>query len=120
MEAHTLGSTPSKSRTLKSDKRKPSRFRRSLARLKAFEREWSVAGPAVFVVIAATLLIYNHVQQKVPDLTFWLGLALIGTVFFWILEDNHRRAVVDSVTGLANRLQLRNDLRDLLDSPSEE
>jgi two-component system, cell cycle response regulator len=120
MEAHTLGSSPRKRRTLRSDVRPPSRLRRVWARVKAFEREWSVAGPAVFVLVAATLLIYNHVQQKVPDLTFWLGLALIGTVFFWILEDNHRRAVVDPVTGLANRLQLRNDLRDLLESPGKE
>ena len=120
MEAHTLGGSPRKSRTLKSDARKPSRFRRALARLRAFEREWRIAGPAVFVVIAATLLIYNHVQQKVPDLTFWLGLGLIGTVFAWIVEDNHRRAVVDAVTGLANRLQLRNDLRVLLDSPNDQ
>ena len=119
MEAHTLGRSPRKSRSLRSGAAKPSRLRRAWARIVAFEREWSVAGPAVFVVIAATLLIYNHMQQKVPDLTFWLGLGLIGTVFFWIIEDNHRRAVVDAVTGLANRLQLRNDLKELLSSSDE-
>jgi two-component system cell cycle response regulator len=120
MEAHTLGSTPRKSQSLRSDVRAPSRLRRAWARIRAFEREWSVAGPAVFVVIAAALLIYNHVQQKVPELAFWLGLALIGAVFAWLLEDNHHRAVVDAVTGLANRLQLRRDLRDLFSSGDQE
>jgi two-component system cell cycle response regulator len=88
--------------------------------IREFEREWSAAGPAVFVVIAATLLVYNHASQKVPDLTFWLGLGLIGSVFGWLLEDNHRRAVVDGVTGLANRLQLRRDLRDLVSSGDQQ
>ena len=120
MEAQTLGSTPRKSRTLRSDRRKPSRLRRAWAGIREFEREWSAAGPAVFVVIAATLLIYNHASQKVPDLTFWLALGLIGSVFGWLLEDNHRRAVLDEVTGLANRLQLRRDLRDLVSSGDQQ
>lgn len=100
--------------------RTPSRLRRTWTRLRAFEREWSVAGPAVFVVIAAALLIYNHASQRVPELAFWLGLALIGSVFAWLLEDNHHRAVVDAVTGLANRLQLRRDLRDLASSGDQQ
>ena len=120
MEAHTLGSPPRKSRSLRSEVRTPSRLSRVWARIRAFEREWSVAGPAVFVVIAAALLIYNHVQQRVPELAFWLGLALIGSVFAWLLEDNHHRAVVDRVTGLANRLQLRRDLRELVSSGDQE
>ena len=120
MEAQTLGSTPRKSRTLRSDRRKPSRLRRAWAGIREFEREWSAAGPAVFVVIAATLLIYNHASQRVPDLTFWLALGLIGSVFGWLLEDNHRRAVLDEVTGLANRLQLRRDLRDLVSSGDQQ
>ena len=70
MEAQPIGKTPRERnrRTLRSDRRKPSRLRRAWAGIREFEREWSAAGPAVFVVIAATLLIYNHVQ-RVTDLT---------------------------------------------------
>ena len=87
--------------------------------LRAFEREWSIAGPAVFVALAAALLIYNHVQKQVTDITFWLGLALLGAVFAWLVENNHRRARQDAVTGLPNRLKLHSDLREMLKSPSE-
>jgi two-component system, cell cycle response regulator len=85
----------------------------------ALEKEWSIAGPTVFVVIAAVLLIYNHVQEQVTDLAFWLGLALLASVFTWIVQNNHRRARLDSVTGLANRLQLHADLRQLLASSAD-
>jgi two-component system, cell cycle response regulator len=94
-------------------------MRRIWAWLRALEREWSVAGPAVFVALAATLLIYNHVQKQVTDLTFWLGLALLGSVFAWMVQNNHHRARIDAVTGLPNLLQLTGDLRELLNSPRE-
>ncbi len=104
---------------MRADAPRPSWIRRSWARARAFEREWSIAGPAVFVALAAALLIYNHVQKQVTDITFWLGLALLGAVFAWLVENNHRRARQDAVTGLPNRLKLHSDLREMLKSPSE-
>jgi GGDEF domain-containing protein len=78
-----------------------------------------VAGPTVFGLIAAALIIYNHVQDRVTDLAFWLGLALIASVFSWMIQNNHRRARIDAMTGLANRLRLQADLRQLLASSAE-
>ena len=111
MEAQALGSAP---RRAYGSRRLPSRARRAWARIREFEREWSIAGPAVFVGIAAGLLIYNHVEQRVTEITFWLGLALLGAVFTWLLENNHSRARRDAVTGLGNRLQLNTDLGEPL------
>jgi two-component system cell cycle response regulator len=84
-----------------------------------FERQSSAAGPTVFAVIAGVLLIYNHVQQQVTDLVFWLGLALIGSVFTWMLQNNRRQSRMDAVTGLANRLQLREDLAEMEPSSND-
>jgi two-component system cell cycle response regulator len=120
MEAHTLGRAARRAhRPVRAGSRDPSRLQRAWARVRAFEREWSVAGPAIFVGLAATLLIYNHVQKQVTDVAFWTGLALLGAVFTWLVQNNHRRARVDAVTGLPNRLQLNGDLRELLGSPHE-
>ncbi len=121
MEAHTLGRAPGRAhRSPHPGTRTPSRASRVWARARAFEREWSIAGPAVFVTLAATLLIYNHVQKQVTDIAFWLGLALLGAVFTWLVQNNHRRACHDAVTGLANRLQLFADLGERLKSPAEQ
>jgi len=79
-----------------------------------FEREWLVAGPSLFAALALALLLYNHVQRQVSDLAFWIGLALIGTVFVWLLQNNHRQSRLDPVTGLANRLLLQHDLKTVL------
>ena len=87
--------------------------------MRDFEREWSVAGPALFASLAATLLIYNHVENKVTDLVFWLGLALLAAVFTWLVQNNHRRARVDAITGLSNRLQLSRDLTEALKDSDE-
>ncbi len=91
------------------------------ARLRAVssERDWSLAGPTVFAAIAAALLIYNHLQQEVTDFVFWLGLALIGSVFIWIVQNDHRRSRMDAVTGLANRLRLRADLAEMLGASND-
>ena len=37
-----------------------------------------VAGPAAFAVASIVLLVYDHLQQRVPHILFWLALALIG------------------------------------------
>jgi HD-GYP domain-containing protein (c-di-GMP phosphodiesterase class II) len=88
--------------------------RRAWKRVVRFERQWSALGPTVFAVVAGVLLVYNHVQQQVTDLVFWLGLALIASVFTWMLQNNRRQSRLEAVTGLANRLQLRDDLADML------
>jgi two-component system cell cycle response regulator len=120
MEAHTLGRARARSRRQsRHGVPAPSRIRRAWAWVRAFEREWSVTGPALFVALAAALLIYNHVQKQVTDLAFWLGLALLGSVFAWMVQNNHHRARIDAVTGLPNLLQLNGDLRELLESPRE-
>jgi HD-GYP domain-containing protein (c-di-GMP phosphodiesterase class II) len=121
MEAHTLGGAPGRPhRSLRRPgTRDPSRASRAWARVRAFEREWSVTGPALFVALAGSLLIYNHVEQRVTEIAFWLGLALLGAVFTWLVQNNHHRGRVDAVTGLPNRLQLSGDLRHLFKSRAE-
>ncbi len=93
-------------------------------------RGWrSVAGPVAFAVVAIALLVFDHLQQKVPAGVFWLALALIGTVFVWmvqtarrqhgVLEEHTRNALSDRVTGLNNRLQLQTDIEMALASPGD-
>src|SRR5947208_4913487 len=93
-----------------------SALRRAWRRLLRLERQWSIAGPAIFAVVAVSLLVYNHVERQVTDLAFWLGLGLIGSMFIWMLENNQRAARTDHVTGLANRMRLHDDLAELLDT----
>ena len=120
MEAHTIGKASTRTRrAYRPAPQRPSRMRRAWRKIRAFEREWSVAGPALFASLAATLLIYNHVQRKVTDLVFWLGLALLGAVFTWLVQNNHRRARIDAVTGIANRVQLSYDLTQVLKDSDE-
>jgi two-component system cell cycle response regulator len=94
-------------------------LRRAWRRMVRFEQQWRAAGPALFAVVAIALLVYNHVVQQVTDIVFWLGLALIWTVFTWMLQNNRRQSRTDPVTGLANRLQLHQDLGETLASSSE-
>jgi two-component system cell cycle response regulator len=88
------------------------RIRRAWKRLVRFEREWHAAAPTLFAALALSLLLYNHVEKQVTDLAFWLGLALIATVFLWLLQNNHQQSRLDPVTGLANRLKLHRDLAE--------
>jgi two-component system cell cycle response regulator len=94
--------------------------RRLWRRVARLNEEWSALGPAVFAGIALSLLVYNHVESRVTDLVFWLGLALIATVFTWMLQNNHAASRIDAVTGLPNRLKLRDDLREALGSRDEQ
>jgi two-component system cell cycle response regulator len=90
-------------------------------------RGWrSVAGPTAFAVVSIALLVYDHLQQKVPHLVFWLALALIGTVFAWMLqtsrrqrEEHDRQILSDRVTGLENRLGLETDIEAALHNPGD-
>jgi two-component system cell cycle response regulator len=77
-------------------------------------------GPALFALISIALLVYDHLNQRVPALVFWLTLGLIVTVFVRMLETNRRQsralaqqrrdAVNDRVTGLRNRASLEADI----------
>jgi diguanylate cyclase (GGDEF)-like protein len=90
------------------------RVRRAWKRIVRFERQWSAAGPTLFAALAVALLLYNHFQRQVNDVVFWLGLALIGSVFTWLLQNNRRQSRLDPVTGLPNRVRLHHDLADML------
>lgn len=80
----------------------------------------SAVGPSVFAVAAIGLLVYDHLNQRVPPLVFWLTLGLIVAVFSRTidtlrkqsteLEWHEESARSDQVTGLENRQQLELDI----------
>ncbi|MEX2448782.1 MAG: HD domain-containing phosphohydrolase [Solirubrobacterales bacterium] len=80
----------------------------------------SIVGPVVFVLLGIGLLVYDHLNQRVTDVVFWLTLGLIVTVFGRMLETNRRQsralarqrreALDDAVTGLRNRHSLEADI----------
>jgi HD-GYP domain-containing protein (c-di-GMP phosphodiesterase class II) len=80
----------------------------------------AVALPGAFAVLALVLLVYDHLQQRIPPLVFWLCVLLIACVFVWLVETARRqnkvlvveqeRATRDPVTGLPNREELLVDL----------
>lgn len=84
-------------------------------------RGWrSVVAPVTFALVSIALLVYDHLNQRVPALVFWLTLGLIVTVFLRMIETNRRQsrelaqrrrdAVNDQVTGLRNRASLEADI----------
>ena len=80
----------------------------------------SVLGPALFAVAAIVLLVYDHLNDRVPALVFWLTLGLIIAVFgrmidtlrmqSTVLEKHEEDARSDHVTGLENRQRLEEDI----------
>lgn len=80
----------------------------------------AVAWPSAFAVVAIGLLVFDHLQERITQLVFWLCVALIACVFAWLVETTrrqsrslaaeHRRALRDAVTGLPNRATLLSDL----------
>ncbi len=93
-------------------------------------RGWrSVAGPAAFALVSILLLLYDHLHQRVPAFLFWLTLALIVSVFAWIiqtsrlrygaLQERDRDDLSDKVTGLDNRLCLETDIRAAAANPAD-
>jgi HD-GYP domain-containing protein (c-di-GMP phosphodiesterase class II) len=80
----------------------------------------SILGPSLFAIVAISLLVYDHINQRVPALVFWLTLALIIAVFgrmidtlrlqSTVLEQHEEEARNDHVTGLENRQQLEQDI----------
>lgn len=89
----------------------------------------AVAWPATFAIVALALLIYDHLQERITHLVFWLCVALIACVFAWLVETTrrqsralaaeHRRAARDRVTGLPNRITLFADISSTLSLPRE-
>lgn len=90
---------------------------------------WRAAlGPTLFAIAAIALLVYDHLQQRLTDVVFWLGLALILAVFLRMLETTRRQSETiewqqrgtlhDPVTGLRNRAGLRADLDEALATPA--
>jgi len=87
----------------------------------------SALGPALFAIAAVGLLVYDHLQQRLTEAVFWLGMALILAVFLRMLETTRkqsetirwqqRSALHDTVTGLRNRTGLRDDLEAALADP---
>lgn len=87
----------------------------------------SILWPGVFAVAALALLVFDHVQERIGPLVFWLCVGLIGAVFVWLIEMarrqshdlalEHRRALQDPVTGLPNRAALMADLKAILAKP---
>jgi diguanylate cyclase (GGDEF)-like protein len=88
----------------------------------------SALGPTVFAVVAIALLVYDHLNQRVPALVFWLTLGLIVAVFArtintlltqsTVLEWHEESARSDRITGLENRQQLEADVALAIQSGS--
>jgi HD-GYP domain-containing protein (c-di-GMP phosphodiesterase class II) len=88
-----------------------------------------MVGPVAFAVVGVALLVYDHLNQRVPALVFWLTLGLIVTVFVRMVETNRRQSRVlakqrrdalnDRVTGLRNRDSLEADIRAAATAPGD-
>ncbi|MBA3865885.1 MAG: diguanylate cyclase [Solirubrobacterales bacterium] len=80
----------------------------------------AVAWPAAFAMAALLLLIFDHLQQRITQLVFWLCVGLIACVFAWLVETARRQTMalaserrlklLDVVTGLPTRTALQGDL----------
>lgn len=88
----------------------------------------SAVGPTVFAVVAIALLVYDHLNQRVPALVFWLTLGLIAAVFARTLDTllkqstelewHEESARSDQITGLENREKLEADIAQGIQSGS--
>lgn len=88
----------------------------------------SVVGPSVFAVVAIALLVFDHLNQRVPALVFWLTLGLIVAVFArtintlltqsTVLEWHEESARGDLVPGLENKQRLEMDIASVVESRS--
>ena len=77
-------------------------------------------GPTLFALVAIVLLVYDHLNQRVPPLVFWLTLGLIVAIFArtintllkqsTVLEWHEESARSDQITGLENREKLEADI----------
>ncbi len=80
----------------------------------------AVAWPAVFAGLSLALLVFDHLQERIGPLLFWLCVVLIACVFAWLVETarrksaalaaERRRAARDAATGLRVRAGLDADL----------
>jgi cytochrome c biogenesis protein CcdA len=51
-------------------------------------------GPALFAVVAIGLLVYDHLDQRVPALVFWLTLGLIVAIFARTIDTLLKQSTV--------------------------
>jgi HD-GYP domain-containing protein (c-di-GMP phosphodiesterase class II) len=84
--------------------------------------EWgSVVGPTTFFVVAVALLTYDHTtSSSLSEPIYWSALALILTVFTWLLmrvgrasraiATQHLASLRDQPTGLGSSTALQADL----------
>jgi HD-GYP domain-containing protein (c-di-GMP phosphodiesterase class II) len=89
----------------------------------------AVAWPGLFALFALALLVFDHLQNRIGHLVFWLCVALIAAVFGWLVEtarrqsgrlaQEHKRALQDAVTGLPNKAALYLDLRSVMAGSQE-
>jgi HD-GYP domain-containing protein (c-di-GMP phosphodiesterase class II) len=80
----------------------------------------AVVWPSLFALAAIALLVYDHLQQRITQLVFWLCVGLIACVFAWLVETTRRQSrslaaqrrqtKLDVVTGLPNQVTLLDDL----------
>lgn len=80
----------------------------------------SALGPTAFALVAIALLVYDHLNQRVPALVFWLTLGLIAAVFARtidtlltqssVLEWHEVNARSGQIPGLENRERLEADI----------
>jgi two-component system, cell cycle response regulator len=85
--------------------------------------------PGAFALIALVLLVYDHLQDRIPPLVFWLCVGLIACVFAWLVETARRqshdlaveqeRATRDHITGLPTREALCIELRSVFADPKD-
>ena len=79
-------------------------------------------------MVAIALLVYDHLNQRVPALVFWLTLGLIVAVFSRTIDTLHKQSTElewhevsarsDQVTGLENRRMLEADINAAIGDPS--
>ncbi len=79
-------------------------------------------------MVAIVLLVYDHLNQRVPPLVFWLTLGLIIAVFSRTIDTLRKQSTElewhevsarsDQVTGLENRRMLEADIATAIADPS--
>jgi two-component system, cell cycle response regulator len=90
----------------------------------------SLIGPVAFATLGIALLVYDHLNQRVTDVVFWLTLLLIVAIFGRMLETNRKQSrdleqrrreeFADRATALPNRRRLEADLELVVAVPGEE
>ena len=88
----------------------------------------SAIGPSIFAVVAIALLVYDHLNQRVPALVFWLTLGLIVAVFARTIDTLRKQSTVlewheesarnEQIDGLEDKDRLEADVAATALDPS--